>query len=236
MQTDLTWFAPQSFLQGEASSYSNSSFLTALVHESHWYACFYSHVPPKSHSLPTATLFIPPYFPPFQRQAFVHKIEPLLPLCNLSFHPVTTSLEGLCGITLVQCLMNWFISHPCVPLQLRVRCFKYNSFDFIHLALFFQSSELRSVTLLLHIFSLTGLVQSPHLLPHQRTTLLLALLIPLFQPIPHQTPLPSQDPHPMKLFTLAENKNDYTISSPPPNSINTLRQCEVYPFFNYHPP
>ena len=143
LQIDLAWFAPQSFLQGEASSCSNSSFLTVFVHESHWYACFYSHVPPKSHSLPTATLFIPPYFPPFQRQAFVHKIEPLLPLCNLSFHPVTTSLEGLCGITLVQCLMNWLISHPCVPLQLRIRCLEYSSFDFTHLALFFQSSELR---------------------------------------------------------------------------------------------
>ena len=143
LQTDLLWFPPQSFEQGDASSCPNSSFLTAFVFESHWYACFYSHVPPTSQSIPTATLFIPPYFPPIQRQALVHTVEPLLPLCTIVFSPVTSSLQGLCGVALTQCLINWLSFHPCAPLPLRIRCYAYSCFDFTHLALFFRSTELR---------------------------------------------------------------------------------------------
>ena len=154
LQDDIHWFPPLSFRQGYAHLCSDSTFLTAFVFQSHWYACFFSapdqeqreldsHLLITRDSLPTAFLFVPPGFSSSQKHELLQNIVTLLPVCNIDYVYATLSLPGLCGITLIQCLLNWMSSHTSVPLPLRLRCLTYSSFDFTHLSLFFQSTELR---------------------------------------------------------------------------------------------
>ena len=154
LQDDIHWFPPLSFRQGYAYLCSDSTFLTAFVFQSHWYACFFSapdqeqreldsHLLITRDSLPTAFLFVPPGFSSSQKHELLQNIVTLLPICNIDYVYATLSLPGLCGITLIQCLFNWMSSHTSVPLSLRLRCLTYSSFDFTHLSLFFQSTELR---------------------------------------------------------------------------------------------
>ncbi len=133
LQEDIQWFLPLSFQQGNAHLCSDSSFLTAFVFQSHWYACFFSardqerreldaHLLITCDSLPTAFLFVPSGFSSSQKHELLQEIVPLLPICTIEFTYVTLSLPGLCGITLIQCLFNWLSSHSSVPLPLRLRC------------------------------------------------------------------------------------------------------------------
>ena len=154
LQDDIHWFPPLSFRQGYAYLCSDSTFLTTFVFQSHWYACFFSapdqeqreldsHLLITRDSLPTAFLFVPPGFSSSQKHELLQNIATLLPICNIDYVYATLSLPGLCGITLIQCLFNWMSSHTSVPLPLRLRCLTYSNFDFTHLSLFFQSTELR---------------------------------------------------------------------------------------------
>ena len=154
LQDDIHWFPPLSFRQGYAYLCSDSTFLTTFVFQSHWYACFFSapdqeqreldsHLLITRDSLPTAFLFVPPGFSSSQKHDLLQNIATLLPICNIDYVYATLSLPGLCGITLIQCLFNWMSSHTSVPLPLRLRCLTYSNFDFTHLSLFFQSTELR---------------------------------------------------------------------------------------------
>ena len=138
---NILWVPTLEFVNGNASHYPHFSLLACFVYANHWYAVYYQPPSDDQGSFGITTLFTSPNTTTNQHNLLISFLTPLLPNCVFQSTYVPDTTVGLCGPSLTQTLVNFFITHLKPPPTDPV-C-HYCSFDFSQESLFQQAYEIR---------------------------------------------------------------------------------------------